>query len=147
MTRRTGQCLCGAVRFAAAATGGFGVCHCGICRRWTGGPLFAVTVKVADMTIEGAGAVRATRTSAMATRCRCADCGSPLWYRYDKGQDGTGDYEVPVGLLDDASGLTIGREIFIDGAADGIALRGDHPRLTETERMALRRAEERGDRP
>ncbi|MHA1569791.1 MAG: GFA family protein, partial [Alphaproteobacteria bacterium] len=40
----TGRCLCGAVRFTARKVGSeFGVCLCGICRKWGGGgPMFAV---------------------------------------------------------------------------------------------------------
>ena len=143
---RTGRCLCGAVTFRAGRLGDHGVCHCGMCRRWTGGPLFGVTVKRANMTIEGAAHVRAVRTSAWTTRCRCAECGSPLWYRYDKGEDGAGDYEVPIGLLDDASGLTIRNEINVDGCPDAIRLAGDHPRLTTDETLALFGVTTEGDR-
>lgn len=134
-TERTGQCLCGAVTFTAARIGNFGVCHCGQCQRWAGGPLMAVTVREDDMRFEGP--VVARRTSGWASRSRCGECGSPLWYRFDRGTDGVGDYEVPVGLLDDANGLDLKREIFIDRKPDSFALAGDHERLTEAETIAL----------
>ena len=37
-----GHCLCGCVRFTAPDIREIGVCHCGFCRRWGGGPLLAV---------------------------------------------------------------------------------------------------------
>ena len=123
---RTGRCLCGAVTFRAAEVGAFGVCHCRMCQRWLGGPMLGVTVPEAAMTVEGP--VVATRTSDWASRSRCADCGSPLWYRWDRGVDGAGNYEVPIGLLDDADGLRLRHEIFTGEKPDCFAFAGDHPR-------------------
>ena len=135
MTGRTGACMCGAVRFTAKSMGGFGVCHCEQCRRWAGSALFAVTVPVADMAIENAGSIRAFRSSDWASREFCGTCGSVLWYRYDKGVDGAGDYEVTIGLLDDACGLVLEREIFADEKPDCWALQGDHPRMSRAETL------------
>lgn len=137
MSVRHGQCLCGAVKFTAAEQGGFGVCHCEQCRRWAGSALFGVTVPQAAMQIEGAENIRSFRSSGWATRCSCATCGSPLWYRYDKGQDGTGDYEVPIGLFDDANGFELQREIFADQKPDCYDIAGDHERVTRQETFAL----------
>ncbi|ETX30473.1 GFA family protein [Roseivivax isoporae] len=134
---RTGSCLCGAVRFAAAELGSFGVCHCSQCQKWTGSALFAVTVPEHALRIEGGDAVRTRRTSDWASRSNCAGCGAPLWYRYDRGVDGAGDYELPVGLLDDANGLVLEREIFTDRKPDCWTLSGDHQRLSEAETHAL----------
>ena len=50
--RRTGQCLCGDVRFEATiAAMDMGACYCSMCRRWTGGVFLAVQctgIKIAD---------------------------------------------------------------------------------------------------
>ncbi|MBF9035903.1 GFA family protein [Rhodobacterales bacterium HKCCE2091] len=130
--------MCGAVRFTARDLGGFGVCHCSQCQRWSGGPFLGVTVTRDDMRIEaGADSIATRRTSEWASRSRCGDCGSPLWYRFDRGEDGAGDYEVPVGLLDDANGLQLRREIFVDAKPDCFDFAGDHPRLTRAETLAL----------
>lgn len=133
----TGQCLCGAVRFSAARLGDFGICHCRQCQRWLGGPMMGVTVAEGDMTVAEGAPVETRRTSEWASRSRCGACGSPLWYRFDRGQDGTGNYEVPIGLLDDANGLALKREIFIDRKPDCFDVAGEHDRLTEAETMAL----------
>jgi len=147
MSGRTGQCLCGAVTFTAAKLGNFGVCHCGQCQRWTGGPLLGVTVEETDMAVAGAENVVSRRTSDWASRSHCGTCGSPLWYRFDKGVDGAGNYEVPVGLLDDANGLTLHREIFIDKKPDSFAFAGAHDRLTEAETYALFGVTNEGETP
>ncbi|EPX86953.1 Gfa-like protein [Salipiger mucosus DSM 16094] len=128
--------MCGAVRFAVGALGNFGVCHCRQCQRWAGSALFGVNVPEAAMRVEGAEHIGSFRSSDWATRSFCTRCGSGLWYRYDKGVDGTGDYEVPVGLLDDANGLELQSEIFADAKPDCWALEGAHERLTSAETLA-----------
>lgn len=37
-----GHCLCSAVTFTSPEAKEIGACHCGVCRRWGGGPLLAV---------------------------------------------------------------------------------------------------------
>lgn len=135
MTGRIGKCLCGAVRFELRETGSFGVCHCEQCRRWAGSALFGVTVPEAAMQVEGAENIRTYRSSEWASRSFCGLCGSGLWYRFDKGVDGAGDYEVPVGLLDDGNGLALKGEIFADEKPDSWALTGEHERLTRSQTM------------
>ncbi len=134
---RSGRCLCSAVSFEAAETGGFGVCHCEQCRRWLGSAMFAVTVPEAAMCVTGAENICSLRSSDWASRSFCGKCGSALWYRYDRGVDGAGDYEVPVGLLDNAGGLVLEREIFADQKPECWRLAGDHPRLSRAETLAL----------
>ncbi|GGG70903.1 aldehyde-activating protein [Salipiger pallidus] len=132
---RTGGCMCGAVRYTASSMTGLGVCHCEQCRRWTGSALFAATVPASDMALEGAEHIRAFRSSAWASREFCGLCGSVLWYRFDKGEDGGGDYEVTLGSLDDATGLVLEREIFADQQPDCWRLSGDHLRMTRAETL------------
>ena len=139
-----GQCLCGAVSFSMDKVGSFGICHCRQCQRWTGGPLMAVTVLEDDMDIMGADSIVSRRTSSWASRSHCGSCASPLWYRHDRGVDDNGNYEVPIGLLDDANGLVLEREIFIDRKPDCIEFVGDHPRLTEAETLAIYGEDENG---
>ena len=41
--KASGHCLCGAVKISASqASKSIGACHCGMCRRWTGGPWLAL---------------------------------------------------------------------------------------------------------
>ncbi|MFT6606428.1 MAG: hypothetical protein ACJA2X_001631 [Halocynthiibacter sp.] len=52
-----------------------------------------------------------------------------------KGVAGAGNYEVPIGLLDDANGLTLAKEIFIDDKPDSFEFAGEHKRMTKAELM------------
>ena len=131
---REGRCLCGAVRFRGEPAETFGICHCKMCQRWAGGPLIAATVT--KLEIEGADEIVTRRTSGWASRSHCGTCGSALWYRWDKGVDGAGDYEIPLGLWDDADGLTLVREIFVDLKPDAYDFAGDHERLTAAQTLA-----------
>ena len=134
---KTGGCLCGAVRFSAAETGQYGICHCEQCRRFFGSALFGVMVPRAAMTLEGAENVGVIHSSSWATRSWCTKCGSPLWYRADPTGGEDGDYEVAIGLFDAPQGFApIHWELYADEAAQGVHLAGDHRRLTRAETLA-----------
>lgn len=138
MSASTGRCLCGTVRFEARELGRFGVCHCEQCQRWAGSALFGVHVAEAAMTItEGEDSIGTYRSSDWASRSFCSRCGAALWYRFDKGRDGAGDYEVPVGVLDRRDELNLTRELFHDEKPDCWSLDGDHERLTSAQTRAL----------
>jgi hypothetical protein len=136
MTERTGGCLCGAVRFIARQPRPrLSVCHCKMCQRWTGGPLFAVSVAAGDLTLEGAEQVQRIASSDFAERAWCGKCGSALWYRLTTPGEAA-DYEIMLGLFDDTTGFEVGEEIFTDVKPAAYALTGAHARLTEAETMA-----------
>ena len=97
-----GGCLCGAIRYrATGAPLRVGLCHCGQCRRQTGSalPSFVTWPRQAIEIIKGKPA--GIRLSDFATREFCRDCGSPLFWRADKGEDLT----VLLGSLDDAEAM------------------------------------------
>lgn len=105
-----GSCLCGSVRLVIPVTTlRMGACHCRICRRWGGGPLFAVETSRA-IRIEGEEHITVYPSSDWAERGFCRRCGSHLFYRLKAG----GQYEIPVGLLDDDQPWVFEHQIFID---------------------------------
>jgi hypothetical protein len=130
---RTGRCLCGAVRVRiSGARTDFGICHCKMCQRWTGAMFAGLTVRPEEIAIEGLEQVREYRSSEHATRSFCATCGSALWF--SDWRDGTRrNYEIPVGLLDDAAGLRLQVEIWTDMKPAAWSLAGDHDRITGAE--------------
>lgn len=110
MTRRTGRCICGAVRFSVAATDlKARACHCADCRRWAGGPLYVIG-PFEDVAYEDESPIGRVTVSEWAERGFCSKCGSGLFWRLAKG-DGL---VLPVGLLDDREGVTLALEIFTD---------------------------------
>lgn len=105
----SGGCLCGAVRFTAKPKNHeFGVCHCGMCRRWAGGPFFAMECN--DVRVADEASLGSYRSSEWAERCFCKRCGSVLFYRL-VGKD---FYAVSAEAFDDRSGFALVSQIFID---------------------------------
>lgn len=105
----TGTCLCGSVRLRATVKDAvYGACHCGICRKWGGGPLLAVECSQAP-TIEGAEHIRTYDSSEWAERGFCGNCGTHLFYRL-KAED---FYALPLGLLEEGD-WRFEHQVFID---------------------------------
>lgn len=128
----TGHCLCGAVSFALPVESApVGVCHCGMCRRWTGGPMMAISHAYA---IEFAGKehIATYASSDVVERAFCKLCGSALYTRM-RGQD---QYFLAAGAIDQQDALTLQEEIFIDCKPGYYEFAGDRPRLTEAEFLA-----------
>jgi hypothetical protein len=108
-TEVSGTCLCGSVKLRATVKERvYGACHCGICRKWGGGPLLAVECAEAPV-IEGAEHIRAYDSSEWAERGFCGKCGTHLFYRL-KAQD---FYALPLGLLEEGD-WRFGHQVFID---------------------------------
>lgn len=108
-----GHCLCGAVRFSSgAAAREIGVCHCGLCRRWGGGPLLALHCGP-DLRFDGgAEQLSVYASSDWAQRGFCRHCGSHLFYKLLA----TGEYFVPAGVFDESAGrnFVLSSQIYVD---------------------------------
>ena len=91
-----GGCLCGAVKILVKnISSEVGACHCGMCRKWTGGPLLAVDCG-ADVSFEGQENISVYNSSEWAERAFCSKCGSHLYYRLKE----LNQHIMPLGLLD-----------------------------------------------
>jgi len=134
---RQGGCLCGAVRFTAQLDSTeFGACHCEMCRRWTGSALLGLMVPEANIAWQGAEHIKRHQSSDWAERANCSTCGSALFYHVTMDGPMAAVYEIPIGLLDDASGLTFTNEIYIDHKPDSFAYDGNRARLTRAQTLA-----------
>jgi hypothetical protein len=80
----TGGCLCGARRYQFDGDAPHsGYCHCDMCKRATGGA-FAVLVQARRETLKWTRKEPSEfRSSPIATRGFCPDCGTPLYLQYD----------------------------------------------------------------
>lgn len=94
----TGGCQCGRVRYEAIITDDeASLCHCGMCRRATGGVAAALkTVAVADVTWTAA-APDIYRSSPIAERPFCSACGSPLGFHFLDSDE----MELTIGSFDE----------------------------------------------
>ena len=81
----TGGCQCGAIRFALSAPPGkVSVCHCRMCQKASGAPFASFAeIEKSDFTWTR-GQPTAFRSSSIAERNFCRDCGTPLsFHRID----------------------------------------------------------------
>ena len=92
-----GGCQCGAVRYALfAPPSGVHICHCRMCQRAVGGPFAALApVKLVNLAWT-AGKPGFFRSSSIAERGFCRDCGTPLSFRYLDSDE----IDVTIGSLD-----------------------------------------------
>jgi len=107
-----GRCLCGAVSVTLEqASEDIEVCHCNMCRRWSGGPGFWLHgLPDSGFTVEGMEHVTSYRSSEWAERAFCSKCGSNLWYALLP----AGTRSLMSGLFDQSEGFTIAEQIFVD---------------------------------
>lgn len=105
-----GSCLCGEIKIVAKTMNlEVGTCHCGMCRKWGGGPLMAVDCGL-EVEFRGEENVAIYDSSEWAERGFCKKCGSHLFYRLK----GSGQLIMPVGLFDDEERFHFDHQIFID---------------------------------
>lgn len=124
----TGKCLCGAVSFVAEdVKKETHACHCGMCRRWSGSPVFGVSV--GKIQFSGEENISVYVSSDWAERGFCKTCGTNLFYRLRE----SGHHIVCAGSFDKQEDLPLVGEIYIDQKPAGYDFVGDHPRQTERE--------------
>ncbi|MEP9371708.1 GFA family protein [Mesorhizobium sp. KR1-2] len=130
--RLTGRCLCGAVSFTAVPSKmEMDVCHCGMCRRWSGGAFMAIgcgkSVEIVDETDLGV-----YRSSEWGERAFCKKCGSSLFWR------GVHDGSVAVSMqaFSEPERFNFVEEIFIDDKPANYAFANETRRLTGAEVVA-----------
>lgn len=131
--RLSGSCLCGSVKFTAEpAKADMIVCHCGMCRNWSGGAWMAVdcgsSVKVEDDSTLGVFV-----SSDYGERVFCKSCGSSLFWRMRDGSHTS----VAAQAFDDPSQFKFVSEIFVDEQPGNYAFSNETQRMTGPEVFAL----------
>ena len=105
-----GSCLCKAISFTAKTMSkNVGACHCGICRKWGGGPLMAVDCGT-EVSFVNEQYIAMFNSSEWAERGFCKQCGSHLFYRLKQNQQ----YFIPAGLFDNVNSFVFDHQVFID---------------------------------
>jgi hypothetical protein len=117
----TGSCLCGAVRYEVRGPLRQVVnCHCGQCRKFHGHYGAYSSAAAKDISITGYRNLKWYRSSNIARRGFCKECGSSLfWERLKSGAIG-----IAAGTLDAPTKLKTIRHIFVDH-------RGDYYRIAD----------------
>jgi hypothetical protein len=125
-----GSCLCGSVSISTGEQQAISVCHCGMCRRWGGGPFLSVHCG-SQITLQGREHVTVFRSSQWAERAFCTKCGTHLYYRFIAADE----YVAPAGLFQDAP-LQLEEQIFIDQKPGYYSFANQTVQLTEAEVFA-----------
>lgn len=104
-----GKCLCGAITVRTSDKKIIEACHCGMCRRWGGGPALSV-ICGSDVQISGIDKLKVYNSSEWAERAFCGECGTHIFYKLLP----TNKYFIPVGLFEDTIDFEFKEQIFID---------------------------------
>jgi len=113
-----GKCLCGAVGVEVETKQiTISVCHCEMCRRWSGMAFAGLAADEHAVTRSGETAIY--RSSEWAERAFCAKCGANLWYHFLPDDR----YVFMAGLFDLPAEAVIHEQIFVDHKADWYEVR------------------------
>jgi len=105
-----GSCVCGATQITAKTVSrNVGACHCGLCRKWAGGPFMAVDCGT-EVSFTGEDDISVFDSSDWAERGFCNKCGTHLFYRLKQNQQ----YYMPAGIFEDDSNFVFDHQVFID---------------------------------
>jgi hypothetical protein len=126
-----GQCLCGAIAVKTPDKTSIDACHCGMCRRWGGGPALGIPCGT-DVQIDGSDRLKVYQSSDWAERAFCSECGTHIFYKLVP----TGEYFLPAGLFQDDVKFEFTEQIFIDCKPHYYDFANKTVNLTEAEILA-----------
>jgi len=130
---RSGSCLCGAVKFTAhGEPQEIDACHCGMCRRQTGGGAYIAAQFNGGVTLEASDTLTWYKGSDWGERGFCSTCGSAVAWRLQQFPDKLG---VSLGAFDDTAGLKLETHIFTDSGPDYYTIPDDIPHKTGAQVM------------
>ena len=117
--RASGGCLCGAVRYQVHGPLRPVVsCHCEMCRRTSGHYVAATQAKAEDLELVEDRGLKWYRSSEVARRGFCGECGGNLFWA----RDGAEQISIMAGTLDPPTGLETVLHICIESKSDYHAL-------------------------
>lgn len=132
-----GTCLCKKIEIKATQPSTHAhACHCGICRKWGGGPFFSVECKN-GVEVKGEDNLAIYDSSEWAERGFCKACGTHLFYKF-KGQT---HYMIPVDFFDNLGGVDFASQIFIDKKPSYYSFENKTEMLTEAQVIAAHQPE------
>ena len=125
---KTGSCLCGAVSFEVhGELRPVLACHCIQCRKQTGNYLSATACADSELTFTSQEGLKWFRSSDVAQRGFCKDCGSVLFWK----RDGSDSISISAGAIDGATGTYLEGHIYCESAGDYYAIAGGAYRKDE----------------
>jgi len=126
------QCLCGAVSIEINTVSEVDACHCGMCRRWGGGPYMSIDGGT-ELTITGEEMVTRYESSEWAERGFCSQCGTHLFYFLKPKQQ----YFLTAGFFQGVTDFDFNKQIFIDQKPSFYEFANQTENFTEEQVMKL----------
>ena len=122
----TGRCECGTVKFEVSKVrNAVTACHCSQCRRLSG-HIWATTVaQLDDLRFLSDKTLKWYRSSSKAKRGFCGTCGANLFWQLDNNNE----ISIAAGSLDDTSGLTLSKHIFVKDKGQYYDIEEDAPQF------------------
>ena len=104
------SCLCKAVSLKVSILPTeVDACHCSMCRKWGGGPFFALLAGN-EVEFEGEEHISCFNSSEWAERGFCSKCGTHLFYRLKE----HGIHILSAGLFQEVDNFQFLKQVFID---------------------------------
>ena len=127
--RATGGCLCGAVRYEVRGPLRPVVyCHCTQCRRTSGHfSAWTATRPPDELILNESKGLHWYRSSSMARRGFCGDCGSNLFWEPTSGHR----VSIAAGTLDSPTGLNAAAHVFVGDSGDYYTVSDGLPQKTD----------------
>jgi hypothetical protein len=133
-----GGCLCGAIRYRAAAPPLRAViCHCSICRKHTGAPIASFVHFPIDSFAWLKEQPKRYRSSEFAERGFCSQCGSTVTMH----EDVLGDrVQVAIGSLDQPDRVDVNDHVWTQDQISWFDVKDDLPRFRQSSSAAPTKA-------
>ncbi len=134
MTRMTGGCQCGRVRYSAEVESDEAyLCHCRMCQRATGGVSIAF-VNVPMASVEWQSGPDWYQSSPIAHRPFCSTCGTPLGFAFlENGEN----IDLTVGSFDDPSRFRPAHHYAVESMHEAWIDTRDLPRMRSEENESV----------
>ncbi len=127
-----GSCLCGSVNLSfALKSETFDACHCGMCRKWGGGPLLTIEGG-SQIAFNGQDNITKFESSKWAVRGFCNKCGTHLFYQLKD----SGVCYIPLGLINNTEKFEFKVQIFVDRKPDHYSFANETEMMTEAQVFA-----------
>ncbi len=130
----TGGCACGAIRYEASEPPNkSGTCHCHMCQQWTGSAFYAFAGFPVSAFRFTRGEPKIYKSSPIAERGFCPDCGSSLTVRYleslgEGAKSGPGQFWVAIGTLDHPEAVSLNYHYAVETQLPWVHFDDDLPR-------------------
>ncbi len=130
MTKHTGRCFCGQLRFEVAGPARYACfCHCESCQRAAGGAYVPWATFDKSTFVVTSGELTERHSSSGVTRGHCRLCGTSLTYENDRRQ---GEVDITLTSFDDPSQFQPGAHIWVEDKAPWVTIYDDLPQYQQT---------------